>query len=492
MKNSIAFIIIIIWFIITTISCIWNFKVVNKNTSLIVKKQAQSFFQEIQTSRAWNAGHGGVYVPITEKTKPNQYLKTANREIYIDSLGIALTKVNPAFMTRQIAEIAEKNNSIKFHITSLKPIRPQNKADSWETIQLNKFETGATEFIEYIENDSAYRYMAALPVKSVCMKCHEEQGYKVGDIRGGISITIKGVKYKELVFRQKVSILIFHSIIFMIGIVSILLFQRYSKTQFKKLHFEKIVIRQRNIELKKNERKLQEINNIKDKFFSIIAHDLRSPLGAMVGFSSMLLNNFDEYDKESQKEYVGIIHDGIQNTFELLENLLLWSRSQRGTIDYNPEKINLFLISNDTINILKQLAITKMITITNKIPKNIFVTADINMLQTILRNLITNAIKFTPKKGKIKIYSQMVSDKKNHFYTETTVKDTGIGIAKDKQNKLFSIADDSSAKGTEGESGTGLGLILCKEFVEKHGGKIWVESEFGKGSEFVFTIPVRV
>ncbi len=241
--------------------------------------------------------------------------------------------------------------------------------------------------------------------------------------------------------------------------------------------------------LKKSEQDLRKLNATKDKFFSIIAHDLRSPISAMVGFSKMLMQNINEYDTKTQKEFIGIIHEGVQNTYKLLENLLLWSHTQQGTIEFNPEKVNLFLLSNETINILKQLAIAKMITITNNIKKNTYITTDINMLQTIFRNLITNAIKFTQKKGKIEIYSRMISDKQNHFYIETTVKDTGIGIAKDKQNKLFSIADESSAKGTEGELGTGLGLILCKEFVEKHGGKIWVESEVGKGSKFIFTLP---
>ena len=160
-----AIIITIIWTILITTSCIWNFYVIDKNIKLVVKGQSQSFFDEIQTTRQWNAGHGGVYVPITDNTQPNPYLEVPNREIYIDSLGIALTKVNPAFMTRQIGDIAKKNNNVVFHITSLNPIRPQNKPDTWETVQLEKFENGTTETIEYLAKDSVYRYMAPLHVK---------------------------------------------------------------------------------------------------------------------------------------------------------------------------------------------------------------------------------------------------------------------------------------------------------------------------------------
>ena len=236
--------------------------------------------------------------------------------------------------------------------------------------------------------------------------------------------------------------------------------------------------------LKESEAELRESNKTKDKFFSIIAHDLRSPFNSMLGFSELLDNEFDKFDPKQRKHFIGIIHQGLQNTFKLLENLLLWSRSQSGVIDFKPEKINLYLISTETCKLLNQFAENKSIKLINKISENIHIKADKDMLSTIIRNLVSNAIKFTHKEGEISIETEIKQQ-----FIEITVKDNGIGISKEIQSKLFDIGENTSIQGTENETGTGLGLILCKEFVEKNGGKIWIESEEGKGSKFIFSMP---
>ncbi|MEN8119940.1 MAG: PAS domain-containing sensor histidine kinase [Bacteroidota bacterium] len=242
--------------------------------------------------------------------------------------------------------------------------------------------------------------------------------------------------------------------------------------------------------LKESEIKLRESNKTKDKFFSIIGHDLRSPFNTMLGFSSLLVDNFDKYDVQKQKKFLSILNKDIQNTYNLLENLLLWSRSELGIIDFVPEKENLYLLLAETLNLLNRSALDKSITLINKVSEGVYVKADKNMLLTILRNLISNAIKFTAKKGQIAIKARLVADENKQNIVEISVKDSGIGITKEKQGKLFKISEDILTKGTEDEAGIGLGLVLCKEFVEKQGGKIWVESDEGKGSEFVFNLPV--
>ena len=244
-------------------------------------------------------------------------------------------------------------------------------------------------------------------------------------------------------------------------------------------------------ELRENEVELKELNESKDKFFSIIAHDLKSPFNSMLGFSKLLVENFDEFDTEKKKKFIGIIDDELENTFNLIENLLLWSRSQKGVINFNPEKLNLYLISEEAKELLKQSAKNKRIKLKNKVPENIFVDADKDMVSMIFRNLISNAIKFTPDNGEISINAKLTSYD-NAQYAEITIKDNGIGIPKKMQPHLFSIGKITSTKGTKNEKGTGLGLILCKEFVEKHGGEIWVVSDVDKGSEFKFTIPISV
>ena len=261
----------------------------------------------------------------------------------------------------------------------------------------------------------------------------------------------------------------------------------FNKTELLARVFTHLELKKAKDQLKNQNKELKELNATKDKFFSIIAHDLRSPFSSMIGFSKLLNKNFDKYDQEKQKKFINMIDNGIQNTYKLLDNLLLWARSQKGKIEFNPKEINLYSLSDETHELLNQSIENKLIQFTNQINPNISVHADNEMLSIIIRNLISNAIKFTPKEGEIIINAK----ENNQDFVEVSVKDTGVGIPKEVKSKIFDISENTSTQGTENETGTGLGLILCKEFVEKHGGKIWVESEEEKGSEFIFTLPQK-
>lgn len=239
--------------------------------------------------------------------------------------------------------------------------------------------------------------------------------------------------------------------------------------------------------LKESEAKLKESNNTKDKFFSIIAHDLKSPFNSMLGFSKMLETKFDKYDTKKKKRFISIINQELNNTYKLLENLLYWSQSQKGSIEFKPEIINLHLFWDETSKSFVQSAENKSIEFICQIPENIDITVDKEMFSTIIRNLISNAIKFTPKFGEILIDALITDDNRS---VEILVQDNGVGISKEIQTKIFDLGEYTSTQGTENEKGTGLGLILCKEFAEKHGGKIDLESEEGKGSIFTITLPL--
>jgi len=179
------------WLTIVGISFLWNLVDEKREHEQLAFETARAFYQQILITRAWNAEHGGVYVPVTEKTYPNPYLEDPLRDVMTKE-GVRLTKINPAYMTRQIAEITERQNGIRFHITSLDPLRPQNKPKAWETEWLRFFEQGVKEKGEFAEDggEKVFHYMAPLYVESSCLKCHEKQGYREGDIRGGISVTI--------------------------------------------------------------------------------------------------------------------------------------------------------------------------------------------------------------------------------------------------------------------------------------------------------------
>lgn len=230
--------------------------------------------------------------------------------------------------------------------------------------------------------------------------------------------------------------------------------------------------------------RLKALNATKDKLFSIIAHDLKSPFNSILGFSDLLLNDLHSYSVEKTGEFIEQINSSAKNTLSLIDNLLAWANSQMGQINYQPEKIFLLPIFQDIIELLSPTAKIKNITIRYFQPDELAVYADKNLLETIIRNLISNAIKFTNTNGKINVYSILENDQ-----IVITISDSGMGISRENINRLFDINENFTTKGTANEKGSGLGLILCKEFIEKQGGKIWVESEVGVGSDFKFTLP---
>lgn len=237
--------------------------------------------------------------------------------------------------------------------------------------------------------------------------------------------------------------------------------------------------------LKKSDAKLKESNDTKDKFFSIIAHDLRSPFNNILGFSELLIENSNNYETARAEKYLGIINSSAKNTLVLLDNLLNWAKSQTGELSFKPEKIILSEIILEIVELKSSLAQAKNISLKYHPLDKAEVFADVNMLKTVLRNLVSNAIKFTNNGGFINI-----SAISKQQFIEITVSDNGIGIKEEISNKLFDRNNHFTTEGTKNEKGSGLGLKLCKEFLEKNGGNIWIESEENKGSDFKFTLPM--
>jgi signal transduction histidine kinase len=252
---------------------------------------------------------------------------------------------------------------------------------------------------------------------------------------------------------------------------------------------EKVRLRTHLIEEQKSEievknEELNELNAAKDKFFSIIAHDLRNPFNAITGLTDILLINLDNLDIAKLQKTLENIKGSSEQAHELLENLLLWARSQTGTISFKPEPLDLKTQAEESIELVALQAARKNISIVSEFKTDGFISGDVNMMNTILRNLLTNALKFTPRNGEVR-----VGIFRNNGHCILSIRDNGIGISADKLKNLFSIDTAHKSKGTDQEPGTGLGLILCKEFIEKHGGSLEVESEVGKGSEFRVIIP---
>ncbi len=254
----------------------------------------------------------------------------------------------------------------------------------------------------------------------------------------------------------------------------------------KQLHQELTVRTLAEQALKKNELKLKELNETKDKFFNIIAHDLKNPFTSLLGSTELLFRNIDKMENEKIRELALILNDSAKGGYAILQNLLDWSRSQTGSLKFSPDWINLRDIINENISNLQFLADNKAISLNYDQETDIFIFIDENMMNTVIRNLLSNSIKFTHKGGEVRVKTTIMPDE-----VIVSVKDDGTGISEENIEKLFRIEAKYSVPGTENEQGTGLGLKLCKEFVEKHGGKIWVESIENKGSDFKFSIPVK-
>jgi len=243
-----------------------------------------------------------------------------------------------------------------------------------------------------------------------------------------------------------------------------------------------VLNQKQSIEVQRKE--LESLNTTKDKFFAIIAHDLKNPFSTVLGLSELLAKEFESFEPDKLKVFIEQIYKYSNNTFNLLENLLQWSMLQTGRMPLRPKLIDLKGLVDENIELLRGNALQKGIRIETEIENDLFVYVDVSMITTVLRNLLSNAIKFTSQYGIIKIKVE-----KDDKMVKVSVIDNGVGISNQDIEKLFKIDSNPTTIGTSQEKGTGLGLILCKDFVERNGGKIWVESELEKGSRFIFVIP---
>jgi len=252
-------------------------------------------------------------------------------------------------------------------------------------------------------------------------------------------------------------------------------------------------------ELLRYNKELLESNTEKDKFFSILAHDLKNPFQGLLGFIDLLYEDLDELSNAQIKEYLSNVRNASYHTYALLENLLEWSRIQSGKMPFTPSVFNLHDEINSVISVLDNNATRKEIKLVNEVDPELMVEADRNMIHSVLQNLITNSIKFSNSNGKVVLRGRVPkSNAKSKISTapgdrqwlEVSISDNGIGIPEEILPKLFKLNGQYSQAGTANEPGTGLGLVLCHEMVQKNGGRIWAESIAGQGATFIFTIPL--
>lgn len=286
---------------------------------------------------------------------------------------------------------------------------------------------------------------------------------------------------KELELAKKNMIM--HILAAILVIIAVLVILLVKQNRIKRMANEQLEAKNKLIEMQKDE--LITLNASKDKFLSILAHDIKNPLSSIHGISGLLVNEYDSLSTDEKNIFTRDIHTLSTNLFEIINTLLTWSTSQSGMITCHPKPFSIAELCTKTTDNLLTVAKQKNITIENKADDSLIVLADENMIISVMHNLINNAIKYSFHDGRILIKTKQVNG-----FAEISVIDTGIGLSPESKEKLFKYDQHFMNKGTAGETGTGLGLILCKDFVEKNGGKIRVESEIEKGSTFVFTLPL--
>ena len=411
-------------------------------------------------------------------------------------------KINIAFSDFAIGEVFvffRKKDSALYYL--------KNAATTFD-------EVGAKQILlkVYLMIDSVYRIYGNYPkayeyyrkyseIKDSRYKADKEK--VVSELNAKYDLENKKQENELLKMKSDRQFLIIVVAIIILGFVAVFSFLLYSKNRkMRKINSEleknRKHIEDQNTELDTINTELEVINHeltttnnemreliaTKDKFFSIISHDLKGPASAQEQITRMLKEDYDSLEESEKKEFIELLSDSTVITLNLLENLLTWGRSQMNKINMHPEYFNLHYNINNTIYLLKPNADLKNISVINKCPKDVIIFGDPNLISTVVRNITNNGIKFTPASGSITINCKKI----NNEYHQVSISDTGIGMEESQVNNLFKLDKAKSTPGTNDEKGTGLGLIISKEFIDMHKGDIWVESEPGKGTTFYFTI----
>lgn len=485
-----AWLVAAIWIAVVGVSLNWNLNRVKENTIETAITHGQSSFEKDVMYRRWNAMQGGVYGLVSEMTQPNYYLDIPHRDI-ISPDGNLLTKINPAYMTRQVHDLTQEKTGVQSHITSLKPIRPENRPDPWEIRALQYLKNGQDHFtsLETMDGKEYLRYMRALPVEKSCLKCHERQGYKLGQIRGGISVSVPMAPLYEIAKAQEENLWFWHGVLCVVGLLGIAYGARQLSRSEKRLkdgnkELQKIVIHASELA-----KKAAQANKAKSGFLARMSHEIRTPLNAVIGMTSLLM---DTPLNREQKDFVDTVKTGGESLLCVINDILDLSKIEAGCLEIEDHPFHLRSCVEDSLKLVAAKARKKKLRlayhIDDKLPQH--VVGDEARIKQVLMNLLSNAVKFTAK-GEVQAILKSHEKKGVHEIISFTIRDTGIGLSKEQIDRLFKAFSQADASTTRVYGGTGLGLKISKQLVELMGGRIWVESELGQGTSFHFTISVK-
>jgi signal transduction histidine kinase len=484
---AIMVVILLAWTGLTLFSATYNYRQLERNFYALARERGQGLFDLMGFTREWNSRNGGVYAPISDFTPPNPYLHHSKRDIEAD--GQRMTLINPAYMMRQISDISQSEGGLSFHLTSLKPVRPENAPDAWESEALKAFETGEASRLELIaqnDGEAAFRYMAPLKITQPCLSCHVQQGYRLNDIRGGISVTMPAGETLATLNREVLRILAFHAVAYLLISGLLLLLYRRTQAHIRALaaagQAQEELVERRTRELTEAIAKLGRSNAELEQFAYAVSHDLQEPLRMVASYVQLLGRRYQDKLDEDANTFIGFAADGAKRMQRMITDLLEYSRVQTKNEPFLPVDMgeavdmalgNLDLIIRETDS---SIEIDR-----NSLP---VVSGDKGQLGRLMQNLIGNAIKYRDegRKPHVRIWAE-----RNGGTWSISVADNGIGIEPEHFERIFRVFQRLHGHGRY--EGSGIGLAICKKIVERHGGTMRVDSKPGDGTTFTFTLP---
>lgn len=495
------FLIITVWTVIVWVSYYWNVSHEKEYMDTLAKKDAIANFNKDQAFRLWATEHGGVYVKVDKKTPPNPHLSNIPERDVTTPSGKVLTLMNPAYMVRQMMEDFSNEYGIKGRIVSDKPFWKLNAPDSWEADAIEKFKQGSKEKFEFtLQNGEPYlRLMRPMMAEKKCLKCHGVQGYKEGDVRGGVEIMVQMAPYLEEYERIKLHLLATHVIIYVAGLLLILFFGRNLNRYFirldeeqakvQKSHVElELKVQERTSELSKVNEKLKELDKLKSMFVASMSHELRTPLNSIIGFTGVLLQGISGPLNEKQTDQLLRVKSASQHLLSLISDVIDISKIEAGYAEAEIETFSLRELIKEAKKEIDIIAAPKGLSIEIEMGEEMQMRSDKRHLYQCLLNYLNNAVKFTEKSGTI-IVNVIESDNN----VKISVTDQGIGIAQEEQSKLFEAFERLETHLRVKPGGAGLGLYLTRKITEGIlEGSVWMNSIEGVGSTFGLNLPKNI